>query len=811
MALLHDLGPYHIIRRIGKGGMGDVYLADDTRKPEGDASRRVALKVMWLDIDSDSPGVLHAEKQGAQLQARLYGIDNRVARVNGYGELEDTFYIDMEFIEGRDLAELIQKGPVEPVEALRIALEVADILSRCHTMRFEHDSHDARGVVHGDIKPRNIRLETSGKVRLLDFGIAKALSLTRKLTRNEFGSVSYASPERLNTGDVNELCDLWSLAVVLYEMLSGKPPFDDVNTRKIEQRIVQASPAISLPASTPAPLKRLLDKALAKQLDQRFPTATHFKLGLKEVMREISGTRVSLPSMAPSWVGKPEQIPSLEVAPIQPTQFPPTPSPTATPPDAETRRTQPEGVTPVSRGAAKETGPQALTGATTGRQENHYSMASTQAVPTVSRPIIPLVVPLESSEISATVRVAPVARPPKGASVVTTEDENAAEHTRRTVRPDASASPSIQVEPEEGVTRRNIPELDARALAEPLPLGSERKPEGQFAGQADAKSEIPPPTLLDDRAVVPATPTAVQAPTDVTRVFPPRWLSVAAVLTVMGLAGAAFVNDKRVERGLRDLAEQVNSQNLSCGAAWGQYQGLQEQSWFRPDFPGLRDPLLRLCSQEVDLVIKRYRDDQPGLNKSDWERANEAAQHLNALHYTPQFMAWQNYTLGQILRIDDKHDAALAVFDKAAELDLFCDPYLAKMQLYAYSTRKNLDDFVAAQAQATERGCPPQRKHEIWQADLRFDKAEALYKGFDAKALPEDQKVALTEIKGLYEDAQKVYKQNRTVGNAKKKNDTCNKRLADIKKKLELLEPPPPEPEVNPFQQWFPGVRFQHN
>jgi len=114
VAIYKEFGPYRILRQIGKGGMGDVFLAVDSRLPSSDPNRQVALKILWMAEGPDAVAVLEAERQGAQLQARLYSIDSRVARVNGYGELEDSFYIDMEYIEGRDLAELIKAGPVPP-------------------------------------------------------------------------------------------------------------------------------------------------------------------------------------------------------------------------------------------------------------------------------------------------------------------------------------------------------------------------------------------------------------------------------------------------------------------------------------------------------------------------------------------------------------------------------------------------------------------------------------------------------------------------------------------------------------------------
>src|SRR6185503_15788233 len=121
--------------------------------------------------------------------------------------------------------------------ATEVGIAVAKTLENAHNLRIAIDGKEFRGVVHGDIKPKNIRIDGRGEVRVLDFGIAKALSMSRRLTRNEFGSVPYASPERLETGDVNFGSDLWSLAVMLYEMVAGAPPYAAPATDQLERRI----------------------------------------------------------------------------------------------------------------------------------------------------------------------------------------------------------------------------------------------------------------------------------------------------------------------------------------------------------------------------------------------------------------------------------------------------------------------------------------------------------------------------------------------------------------------------------------------
>ena len=127
--------------------------------------------------------------------------------------------------KGRISPRFWRNAPLGVPFAARIGRDLCDVLHHAHTFSAEIEGHQYHGIVHGDIKPRNIRITPDGQVKVLDFGIAKALSLTRKFTTNQFGSSQYSSPERLNTGDVDIASDLWSVGVVLYEIVTGKPYF----------------------------------------------------------------------------------------------------------------------------------------------------------------------------------------------------------------------------------------------------------------------------------------------------------------------------------------------------------------------------------------------------------------------------------------------------------------------------------------------------------------------------------------------------------------------------------------------------------
>src|SRR5262245_35399524 len=265
------IGKYEIRHKLGRGGMADVYLAQDT-----EAGDMVALKLIEHSEDSDTRDSIEAERRGAALQARLAEVDSRVVRIYDCGDAEGFFYVAMEYIDGQDLAAWLHRGPVIPEFAADTAIAVAQTLENAHKLEVSIGGKDFHGIVHGDIKPKNIRIDSHGEVRVLDFGIAKALSLSRRLTRNDFGSVPYASPERLDTGEVSFGSDLWSLAVMLYEMVTGQQPYHADTTEKLERMIRSGVPCPPAQDPCPEPLRAILNKALAPEPDLRYETARAF-------------------------------------------------------------------------------------------------------------------------------------------------------------------------------------------------------------------------------------------------------------------------------------------------------------------------------------------------------------------------------------------------------------------------------------------------------------------------------------------------------------------------------------------------------
>jgi tetratricopeptide (TPR) repeat protein len=270
-------GRYQIIRKLAGGGMGRVYLAYDPT-----LNRQVGLKLIDSGVDRDSVDVITAERRGAILQDQLAKREEggRVAQIFDVGERDGYFYIAMEYIEGEDLSELIARGPLNPDRAVGIALDILDVLTKAHNFATVIEEKTHRGIIHGDIKPRNIRITSTGQVKVLDFGIAKAVSMTRSITFNQFGSVPYSSPERLQTGDMDARSDVWSVAIVLFEMLTSQPYFEAPASSKLEWMIRNYSALHPTVSSVPPGLREIVTRALDPDLNKRFASAAAFQAAL---------------------------------------------------------------------------------------------------------------------------------------------------------------------------------------------------------------------------------------------------------------------------------------------------------------------------------------------------------------------------------------------------------------------------------------------------------------------------------------------------------------------------------------------------
>ncbi len=256
--------------------MGRVYEAMDDM-----SHQRVALKLIDRGADPETMQIVAAERLGVELHKRLCALDPRITAVFESGETSEYLYIVMEYVDGQDLSELSARERIGFSFAARIAQDVLEVFAVTHNFRTEIDGREYRGVVHGDIKPRNIRLTTVGQVKVLDFGIAKAISTTRSYTQNPFGSVQYSSPERLNSGEVTVSSDLWAVGVVLYEMIARRPYFEGESSARLERAIRNYSAIQPLPEDCPEALKQILECALAPDPEWRYQTAEAFANDLK--------------------------------------------------------------------------------------------------------------------------------------------------------------------------------------------------------------------------------------------------------------------------------------------------------------------------------------------------------------------------------------------------------------------------------------------------------------------------------------------------------------------------------------------------
>jgi serine/threonine-protein kinase len=278
MLTVQQVGRFELRDFLGRGALGDVYLAWD---PE--AQREVALKV--VRANRADPEMLQAEKNGVALQRQLASVAPQVAAVHEWGEDGPFFWVALEYVAGDDLSQRLARGPLPEDRAASIACQLCDMLEVCHNFSAEVGGRKVYGIIHGDIKPENIRLQEGDRVRVLDFGIAKHLSQTRKFTVNLFGSLPYTPPERLDRGGVDRHSDLWAVGVVLYMCAAGYSPFDGEDPEEVEGKIRRGDPPRPLPADVAPALSRIIVRSLAFQVARRYATAAEMKADLEAWLR----------------------------------------------------------------------------------------------------------------------------------------------------------------------------------------------------------------------------------------------------------------------------------------------------------------------------------------------------------------------------------------------------------------------------------------------------------------------------------------------------------------------------------------------
>jgi WD40 repeat protein len=275
------LGHYRIVDKIGAGGMGVVYRAHDER-----LDRDVAVKVLPEAVAADAQRLARFERE-AKLLASLS--HQNIATLHGLEEHEGQRFLVMELAEGETLAERIKRGPIPVVDALDYARQIAEGLEAAHEI----------GIIHRDLKPANVMVSPDGKVKVLDFGLAKAWqpegsdadvthspTLTAQATAAGvlLGTAAYVSPEQARGKPVDQRTDIWAFGACLYEMLTGKPLFTGDTVTDVLASVLTKEPDLAaLPADTPTSVRRLLSRCLAKDPRFRLRSAADASLDLREV------------------------------------------------------------------------------------------------------------------------------------------------------------------------------------------------------------------------------------------------------------------------------------------------------------------------------------------------------------------------------------------------------------------------------------------------------------------------------------------------------------------------------------------------
>jgi beta-lactam-binding protein with PASTA domain/predicted Ser/Thr protein kinase len=259
-------GRYRVLRKIGGGGMADVYLCEDLT-----LGRRVALKVL-LQRFLDDPNFVERFRREAKAAAGLNQAN--LVSIYDWGEVDGTYFIVMEYVEGETLKDLVRRqGRLGGSEAVRILLQLLAALE------FAHRS----GIVHRDVKPQNVMLDRHGNVKVMDFGIARAGDSGITEAGSILGTAQYLAPEQAKGQRVDERSDLYSVGIVLYEMLTGTVPFkgDSAVTVALKHVNEMAAEPAQLVPGLPYALNQIVLKAIAKDPDQRYQTADQFARDLR--------------------------------------------------------------------------------------------------------------------------------------------------------------------------------------------------------------------------------------------------------------------------------------------------------------------------------------------------------------------------------------------------------------------------------------------------------------------------------------------------------------------------------------------------
>jgi serine/threonine protein kinase/Tol biopolymer transport system component len=281
-----NVGHYQIISLVGKGGMGEVYRARDTK-----LDRIVALKILPEEMSANVERMRRFSREAKAASALNHP---NVAHIYEIGEVAGVSFIAMEYVEGQTLAAKINGQPLEASEIVEIGSQIADALDEAH----------GKGITHRDIKPANVMLNERGQVKVLDFGLAKITQFSAQAVASDIstmaktapgvvmGTVPYMSPEQALGREVDHRSDLFSLGVVFYEMATGRLPFAGTSTSEILDRLLHAQPEAMARFNydVPAELERIVRKCLEKDRERRYQSARELLVDLKNLKRESEST-----------------------------------------------------------------------------------------------------------------------------------------------------------------------------------------------------------------------------------------------------------------------------------------------------------------------------------------------------------------------------------------------------------------------------------------------------------------------------------------------------------------------------------------
>src|SRR5215471_13432514 len=277
-----QLGSYEITALLGKGGFGEVYRAKDKK-----LKREVAIKILPDEFSSNHDRLTRFQREAEVLASLNHP---NIAAIYDLAKQDQSQFLVLELVSGETLADRIARGPIPVEEALNIAKQIVEALEAAHE----------KGVIHRDLKPANIKITPHGKVKVLDFGLAKIResSATSKLSNSPtlitaatsgaiLGTAAYMSPEQAKGKDADRSTDVWAFGCVLYEMLTGKQAFNGDSIGEILAGILKGEADWSLlPSDTPAGIRKVVRRCLHKESDRRFKHAGDVRLELDEALSE---------------------------------------------------------------------------------------------------------------------------------------------------------------------------------------------------------------------------------------------------------------------------------------------------------------------------------------------------------------------------------------------------------------------------------------------------------------------------------------------------------------------------------------------